>query len=166
MVLTVKNTEKVTQDHNFKGSCCNSPTLLSFDVLLTFEEILEDGETQSHLNTKLKIESSERSQLNKLMQTISGFCIKHDLPLNKLAKISTCADWNFWETETGNQANFIKATNGKIYFGNRQDLNDFEKAWMKFGFGANVQCMNTDEWVEYVISKVSSDTPSRHHIEV
>ena len=82
------------------------------------------------------------------------------------AKISTCADWNFWETETGNQANFIKATNGKIYFGNRQDLNDFEKAWMKFGFGANVQCMNMDEWVEYVISKVSSDTPSRHHIEV
>jgi len=58
MVLTVKNTEKVTQDHNFKGSCCNSPNLLSFDVLLTFEEILEDGETQSHLNTKLKIESS------------------------------------------------------------------------------------------------------------
>jgi hypothetical protein len=149
MVLTVKNTETVTQDRNFKGSCRNSPSLLSFDVLLTFEEILEDGETQSHL-----------------MQTISGFCLKHDLPLDKLAKISTCADWNFWETETGNQANFIKATNGKIYFGNRQDLNDFEKAWMKFGFGANVQCMNMDEWVEYVISKVSSDTPSAHNIEV
>ena len=40
MVLTVKNTETVTQDQNFKGSSCNSPNLLSFDVLLTFEEIL------------------------------------------------------------------------------------------------------------------------------
>jgi len=37
---------------------------------------------------------------------------------------------------------------------------------MKFGFGANVQCMNMDEWVEYVISKVSCDTLSAHHIEV
>ena len=124
-------TKEITAQEQKKLGVMYSDFILSFDC---YVEELEGS--QAFITFYLPVLENEEKQLKLMMRQVDSFCDYFNLPKSKLFKISTACNWDLFTELTGDKAAHIHAVNGKFYFGNRSDLDDFEEATMDgFGFG-------------------------------
>ena len=121
------------------------------DFILSFDEAINDsGDSQFFTTIYMKVCENEAEQLKLMMNFVEHVCAENNLPKNKLYKISTACNWTLFEELTGKKAEIIDATNGKFYFGERDDLNIVEKHIMThWGFGVDFK-LDTEmlEWMK------------------
>lgn len=110
------------------------------DYILSFDRMLQTGLTQALFARYHAVKQSEPEQFLSMMESVKSYCIENNLPYQHLYKISMSWDIKLFRKLTGDEANFLSAINGKLYFGNgRNDLNPIEECLMtKFGFGNHV----------------------------
>ena len=116
-----------------------SRNVMYSDFILSFDEYVEafDG-TQAFSTCYLPVLNDEYEQLMLIMQHVSWLCDEFDMDKTKLYKISTACNWTLFTELTGDEATYVKGVNGKFYFGNRNDLDAFEKAITEhFDFGTD-----------------------------
>ena len=130
--------EKIKKELNNKQQAKKNVMYCNF--ILSFDGYVEklDGESQDFVSFYLPIMNSERHHLPLMMKVIADYLDDNGLPRSQLYKVSSACNWDLFELLTGAKVKYIKAVNGKFYFGNRSDLDDFEKGIMKhFGFGTD-----------------------------
>lgn len=113
-----------------------------FDVILTFEDINEYFETQEHFYLHIPVPKDTTDAKSFLddsfFKVVVDMCRDSNRPVEKLWKISTAADWDFFTKITGADALDTLEHDGKWYFGRgREDLDLWEKELMgKYEFGS------------------------------
>lgn len=138
---------------NFMKS--NKNKTMYFDVILSFEDVNEDLETQEFYYAYIPVPkdtADAKSFLdNYFFDKVIGMCNDSNRPVEKLWKISTAADWDLFEKSTGIDGYNELQNNGKWYFGNgRDDLDSWEIELMaKYGFGSATKA-TVEESIEAV----------------
>lgn len=121
------------------------------DFILSFDDAINDsGDTQFFTTIYMNVCDSEVAQLRLMMNFVEHVCAVNNLPKNKLYKISTACNWTLFTELTGEKTEIIDATNGKFYFGERDDLSVLEKHIMEhWGFGVDYK-LDTEmlEWMK------------------
>ncbi len=121
-----------------------SRNYMNVNVILTFDGINEDGDTQEIFDLKILVSKNDIEPINffhkKFFKKVLRKCRTLHRDVGDLVKISTCSDWVSYESVTGSKGLSQLGHTCKWYFGNgRLDIDRWEKALVReFGFGKNV----------------------------
>jgi hypothetical protein len=145
-----------------KGS---TKVFMNVNVILTFESMNADGDTQEFFDLALPVSKSETDAMtflnNKLFKRIVKKCKLFNRRVEDLTKISTASDWDLFEKTTNLESIWKQGHSCKWYFGTgRADLDVWEKALMseyKFGIDADMSWVGdavlTNEYMKNLIEK-------------
>jgi hypothetical protein len=117
---------------------------MAVNVILTFDDYNEWGDSQEFFDLKLPVSAHEKNAEdfidNKLFKRIFSFCQRWSRDPQQLVKISTASDWAVFEAKTGKPSLPSLGHRCKWHFGKgRLDLDIWEQNLMQeFGFGTAV----------------------------
>ena len=137
---TVKKEDEMDTKNRISINEGEQNSVIYADYILSFNQMLQTGLTQAVFAQCQAVKASEQEQFLSMMESVKSYCIENNLPYQYLCKISIGCDTKLFRKLTGDEAKFLSAINGKLYFGNgRNDLNAVEEWLMtKFGFGNHV----------------------------
>ena len=114
---------------------------MSVNVILTFNDENEGGDTQEFIDIKLPVSASEKNAVDfidkKLFKRIAAKCQVLGRDPRQLIKISTASNWSQFEDKTGKESLASMGHSCKWYFGSdRLDLDEWETDIVgEYGFG-------------------------------
>jgi hypothetical protein len=143
----------------------NSNCLMNMNVILTFDTGDKHGDTQEICDLRIPVSKNEidaMSFLNeKFFKRVVSKCNQFNRSVGDLIKISTCSNWDVFESTTNLKALSEFGHDCKWYFGTgRNDLGTWERVLMsKYGFGmdADMSRLN-DDVIATMIMKARVDT--------
>jgi hypothetical protein len=130
---------------------------MKINVILTFNKPEPRfGDTQEMFNVSIPLGKQDKNYdvfsffERKFFPVIIKSCSKYKRDHKDLIKISTCSDWDFYESFTENKSLYSLNHSCKWFFGmNRFDLDSWEKKIMRdFEFGTNADMANIDKTKE------------------
>lgn len=113
------------------------------NVILSFNDEDEWGDTQEFIDIKLPVSASEKNAAafihQKLFKRIAAKCSVLGRDHRQLIKISTASNWSLFEATTGKKSLANMGHSCKWYFGSgRLDLDKWEiELASKYGFGGD-----------------------------
>jgi hypothetical protein len=130
----------------------NSVSYMNINVILTFDKGDKHGDTQEVCDLRIPVSKNEIDAMTflneKFFKRVVSKCNQFNRPVGDLIKISTCSDWDVFETTTNLRALPEFGHDCKWYFGTgRNDLDTWERVLMsKHGFGmdADMSRINND----------------------
>jgi hypothetical protein len=127
-----------------------------FNVILSFDSINEDGESQEFFEMKLPLKKDEghsaKFLMNKFFPKVVTKCTSFNRRVGDLIKISTASDWDLFEKVTGLDSLCTLGHSCKWYFGKgRNDLDEWEIMLTKiYGFGTEADLLDMNEYIERI----------------
>lgn len=117
---------------------------MAVNVILTFNDENECGDSQEFFDLKLPLRASHKSAEKfideHLFKRIAAKCRTYGRDPRQLIKISTASDWDMFEAKTGKPSLPSLGHSCKWYFGaGRLDLDPWEQQLAEaYGFGSDV----------------------------
>ena len=117
---------------------------MDVNVILTFDNEDDLGKTQDIFNLRLPVNSRDKNAITffheKLFKRVINKCSVIGRNPRDLIKISTCSNWDVFESVTGQDSLVNLGHSCKWYFGKeRNDLDPWELNLIKqYGFGEDV----------------------------
>ena len=116
-----------------------SQKTMTANVILTFDTVINEFGTQEIFDVEFVIAGTGDKTVFNMLSVINKYVDYHNLPKDKLWKISTAANWTKFADDTGLDISIIQETNGKWHFLNTDQLNEFEELMhYDWGFGTDV----------------------------
>ena len=143
MKVTKEISNKWCDTEEVKSSI-HSRNYMNVNVILTFDGINEDGDTQEIFDLKILVSRNDVEPANffhkKFFKRVLRKCRTLRRDEGDLVKISTCSDWGLYESVTGSKGLCEVGHPCKWFFGcGRLDMDRWEKALERqLGFGKNV----------------------------
>ena len=124
-----------------------SQKTMTANVILTFDTLINEFGTQEIFDVEFVIAGTGDKTVFNMLSAINKYVDYHNLPKDKLWKISTAANWTKVANEHDLNIEIIDDTNGKWQFGWKENMTGDEKFLEdEFGFGQTVYF--TSEYVQ------------------
>lgn len=142
------------------------------NVILTFNDENEWGDTQEFFDIKLPVNSYEKNAVGfvdkKLFKRIATKCSVLGRDSRQLIKISTASNWSQFEAKTGKQSLASMGHSCKWHFGSgRHDLDEWEiELASKYGFGCDADLSWVNEKDPDVRRALHFDQVMQRHSQI
>lgn len=133
---------------------------MRFNVILTFDGYDPNLDSQEIFDLSIPVSPRESDAVSfimtKLFKRIEAKCERLGRRKQQLIKISTCANWDVFETVTRKQSLPALGHSCKWYFGLGDTTLDIMEtcAMAEFHFGTEVDRSNHEQWFKQHIAKI------------